>query len=82
MLHPFNVFAVRMRAPSFRPVRTGPTTCEIHYYSVNHGFAPFAMALLRSVARILFKHEIQLSRLAERGVHADHDIFLMEMEEK
>ena len=31
-----------MRAPSFRPFRTGPTTCDVHYYSSNEGFSPFA----------------------------------------
>ena len=71
-----------MRAPSFRPFRTGPTTCDVHYYSANEGFSPFAIALLGSVARELFGSDIVYEQTSERGVDCDHDIFKLTMPER
>ena len=72
----------KMRAPSFRPIRTGPTTCDVHYYSSNLGFSPFAIALLASVARGLFGIGITYEQTSERGDDCDHDIFKLTMPER
>lgn len=71
-----------MRAPSFRPYRTGPTTCDVHYYSSNEGFSPFAIALVCSVAKFLFDMDIEYKQTAERGPNCDHDIFQLTMPER
>jgi hypothetical protein len=71
-----------MKGPSFRPERTGKSTVLLHYFSAREGVAPYAMALLLSLAKRVWQVKVEMEHYAKKGEEADHDIFLLTLEPK
>jgi len=72
----------KMKGPSFRPERTGKNTVMLHYHSAREGVAPYAMALLHSLAKRVWQVKMEMEHYAKKGEEADHDIFLLTLEPK
>jgi len=68
----------KMKMPSFRPRRNDDGTMTIHYYSRRKFLAPYAMSMIKGVAKALFDLDIQIEHSIKKGYNrADHDEFLI-----
>lgn len=54
----------------------------LHYYSSREGVAPYAMALVQSLAKHIWQVSMELEHYAKKGDNTDHDIFLLTLEAK
>lgn len=68
-----------MKAPSFRPERTGPHTALVHYYSDRDYYAHYAMSVLKSAASEVFDLDIEVELVQERDDLNDHDVIEVTM---
>ncbi|EGD80019.1 soluble guanylate cyclase [Salpingoeca rosetta] len=64
-----------MQAPSFRPERHDDGLVLLHYYSSRPGLWPYAINLLRQVARIVYNVEFEYEHYQKKHEGKDHDIF-------
>ncbi|EGD75959.1 hypothetical protein PTSG_00667 [Salpingoeca rosetta] len=64
-----------MKGPSFKPHRQKDGSLLLHYYSSRMGIYPYAIALLKDIAKKVYSLDIELKHVKKKGQDHDHDVF-------